>query len=173
MRSFAGLAPRQLRARRLRALLTAAGIVLGVAMILGVLLLSATIQRTFSDLFDSVYGRTDLVVSGSQSSGSLRAATLREVRRTEGVADAVGNIQSRFNLIERRQGPAPAPELPEGVPEGAAPPQRPPPETEVTGEPLNVAGQDPEAADFSDTETVAGRLPRRGEEISLQQSWAD
>jgi putative ABC transport system permease protein len=173
MRSFAGLAPRQLRARRLRALLTAAGIVLGVAMILGVLLLSATIQRTFSDLFDSVYGRTDLVVSGSQSSGSLRAETLREVRRTEGVDEAVGNIQSRFNLIERRQSEAPAPELPEGVPDGAATPERSPPETEVTGEPLNVTGQAPEAADFSDTETVAGRLPRRGQEISLQQSWAD
>ena len=173
MRSFAGLAPRQLRARRLRALLTAAGIVLGVAMILGVLLLSATIQRTFSDLFDSVYGRTDLVVSGSQSSGTLRAETLREVERTDGVADAVGNVQSRFNLIERSRREAPETELPEGVPVGAGPAQRSPAEAEVTGDPLNVAGQDPEAADFSDTETVSGRLPRRGAEISLQQSWAD
>ena len=30
-----------------------------------VLLLAATINRTFSDLYASVYGRTDLVVSGS------------------------------------------------------------------------------------------------------------
>ena len=34
-------------------------------MILGVLLLAVTIHRTFYELFDSVYGRTDLVVSGS------------------------------------------------------------------------------------------------------------
>src|SRR5688572_30437014 len=155
MRSFAGLAPRQLRARRLRALLTAAGIVLGVAMILGVLLLSATIQGTFSDLFDSVYGRTDLVVSGSQSSGSLRPSTLREVKETEGVEDAAGGIQARFDLIEkaeREEPPEPPPgELPEGapVPGGAS---APPAEVEVTGEPLNVAGRAPWTTDFSDTE---------------------
>ncbi len=177
MRSFAGLAPRQLRARRLRALLTAAGIVLGVAMILGVLLLSATIQGTFSDLFDSVYGRTDLVVSGSQSSGSLRPSTLREVQETEGVEDAAGGIQARFNLIEkaeREEPPEPPPgELPEGapVPEGASAPARA--EVEVTGEPLNVAGRAPGTTDFSDTETVAGREPERGREIYLQESWAD
>ncbi|HYU59858.1 MAG TPA: FtsX-like permease family protein [Solirubrobacterales bacterium] len=182
MRSFAALAPRQLRARRLRALLTAAGIVLGVAMILGVLLLSATIQRTFSDLFDSIYGRADLVVSGSQASGSLRTSTLHEVRRTEGVAEAVGNVQARFDLIEHTERPPPEPEPPAAAPEGAPPPgaegTAPPPgaakpEDEVTGEPLNVAGQDPGAADFSDTETVAGRKPRHGREIALQQSWAD
>jgi putative ABC transport system permease protein len=177
MRSFAGLAPRQLRARRLRALLTAAGIVLGVAMILGVLLLSVTIQGTFSDLFDSVYGRTDLVVSGSQSSGSLRPSTLREVRETEGVEDAAGGIQARFNLIERaeREQPAEPPpgELPEGapVPGGAPAPARA--DVEVTGEPLNVAGRAPGTTDFSDTETVAGREPERGREIYLQRSWAD
>ena len=177
MRSFAGLAPRQLRARRLRALLTAAGIVLGVAMILGVLLLSATIQGTFSDLFDSVYGRTDLVVSGSQSSGSLRPSTLREVQETEGVEDAAGGIQARFNLIERaerEEPPEPPPgELPEGapVPGGASAPARA--EVEVTGEPLNVAGRAPGTTDFSDTETVAGREPERGREIYLQESWAD
>jgi len=55
----------------MRLLLTVAGIVLGVGMIVGVLLLSATIQRTFTDLYDSVYGQTDLVVSGKQGTGSL------------------------------------------------------------------------------------------------------
>src|SRR5688500_2695802 len=147
MRSFAGLAPRQLRARRLRALLTAAGIVLGVAMILGVLLLSATIQGTFSDLFESVYGRTDLVVSGSQSSGTLRQSTLSEVRDTEGEEEAAGGIQARFNLIERseRAEPPEPPEPPPGaLPEGVTAPgegegaQAPPADIEVTGEPLNV-----------------------------------
>jgi putative ABC transport system permease protein len=176
MRSVAGLAPRQLRARRLRALLTGAGIVLGVAMVLGVLLLSATIQRTFNDLFESVYGRADLVVSGSQfEAGSLRPSTLREVERTEGVAEVSGRITATFDLIERQEPREPsAPEVPPGAPEGTvAPGGRPTREVEVTGEPLNVAGQDPSAADFSDVETVAGRDPRGGREISLQQSWAD
>lgn len=158
----------------MRAVLTAAGIVLGVAMILGVLLLSATIQRTFSDLFDSVYGRADLVVSGSQSSGTLRAETLNEVRRTEGVEEAVGNVQARFNLIEPTDREQAAPQPAPDVPPGAVPPgEGKPPAAEVTGEPLNVVGQSSEAADFADTETVAGRNPARGREIELQQSWAE
>ena len=85
MRSFDSLALRQVRARRLRALLTAAGIVLGVGMILGVLLLAATINRTFDDLFDSVYGGADLVVSGSTGGNeSLPAKDLKRVERTAG-----------------------------------------------------------------------------------------
>ena len=79
MRSFGSLAFRQLRARRLRSLLTTAGIVLGVAMILGVLLLTVTIHRTFNDLFDSVYGRTDLVVSGI-GGDAVRHSALDEVK---------------------------------------------------------------------------------------------
>ena len=71
-------------------LLTAAGIVLGVGMIFGVLLLAATIQRTFTDLYDSVYGETDLVVSGSESTGSLPPSALERARRTEGVEEASG-----------------------------------------------------------------------------------
>ena len=79
MRSYYALPLRQLRTRRLRVLLTAAGIVLGVGMICGVLLLAATIQRTFTDLYDSVYGQTDLVVSGSESTGSLPPSALDRV----------------------------------------------------------------------------------------------
>ena len=101
MRTFSSLALRQIRARRMRALLTAAGIVLGVGMILGVLLLSATIQRTFSDLYDSVYGKTDLVVSGA-GGDSLRRSTLARVRRADGVAEAVGTVSSVFTLVDRR-----------------------------------------------------------------------
>ena len=39
--------------------------------ILYALELAATIQRTFTDLYESIYGKTDLVVSGSESTGSL------------------------------------------------------------------------------------------------------
>src|SRR5919204_411023 len=78
MRSFGSLAFRQVRSRRLRSLLTAAGIVLGVGMILGVLLLAATIHRTFNDLYDTVYGRTDLIVSGAAGVRKLRVVGLFE-----------------------------------------------------------------------------------------------
>ena len=90
MRSFGSLALKQVRSRRARSLLTAAGIVLGVGMILGVLLLSATINRTFTDLYDSVYGKADLIVSGGggrtrcRSARSARSRARRASRRRSG-----------------------------------------------------------------------------------------
>ncbi len=149
MRSFGSLAFRQVRARRLRSLLTTAGIVLGVAMILGVLLLTVTIHRTFNDLFDSVYGRTDLVVSGV-GGDSVRHSALGEVRRTQDVDQAEGVVLSVFTLVDRS---------------GRA--------STDAAQQLNVAGESARAAGLSDARTVAGRRPRHGLEIDLQQSWAD
>ncbi len=136
MRSFGSLAFRQVRARRLRSLLTTVGIVLGVAMILGVLLLTATIHRTFNDLFDSVYGRTDLVVSGV-GGDAVRHSTLAEVRRTRGVEKAEGVVFSIFTLVDRS---------------GAA--------SSDAAQQLNVAGESARAAELADARTVAGRRPR-------------
>src|SRR5687768_8045623 len=118
-------------------------------MILGVLLLAATINRTFADLYDSVYGRADLVVSGT-GEDSLPGSALKKVESTNGVDEAVGRIIGIFTLIEG---------------DGTAPP-------DASNE-LNVAGQDPDAADVTDSETVAGREPEGAREIALQQSWAD
>src|SRR4051794_14351567 len=149
MRSFGSLAFRQVRARPLRSLLTTAGIVLGVAMILGVLLLTVTIHRTFSDLFDSVYGRTDLIISGV-GGDSVRRSTLAEVRRTPSVGEAEGEVTSVFTLVDRS---------------GNA--------SNDAGNQLNVAGESGNAAGLSDAPPVAGRRPRHGLEIALQKSWAD
>jgi putative ABC transport system permease protein len=171
LRSFGSLALRQVRARRLRALLTAAGIVLGVAMILGVLLLTATIDRTFSNLFDSIYGRTDLVVSGTEST-SLRKGALRRVRATEGVEDASARIYGVFTRVEERPEPRPAarPVPPEPGAPSLPPPE--PPEPEPSDQ-VNVAGEDPEARNLTDAQFVAGRRPSTGLELGVQESWAD
>src|SRR5688572_26274810 len=126
MRNFGSLALRQVRSRRARSLLTAAGIVLGVGMILGVLLLSATINRTFTDLYDSVYGRADLIVSGG-GEDSLPAEAFRTVAQEPGVDEAVGRIQSVFTLVDEQ---------------GSAPP-------DATKQ-LNVAGRDPDATNITD-----------------------
>lgn len=131
----------------MRLLLTVAGIVLGVGMIVGVLLLSATIQRTFTDLYDSVYGQTDLVVSGKQGTGSLPQATLGEVERTDGVEAAGAQVTSVVSLVRRGQ----------AVPEGSD---------------LNLRGMTSGAEDFSDTELVDGRAVGSGSEIELERSWA-
>jgi putative ABC transport system permease protein len=148
--SYWGLSLRQLRTRRLRVLLTASGIVLGVGMICGVLLLAATIQRTFTDLYDSFYGQTDLVVSGSESTGSLPASALRRVERTEGVEDASASIQAVTSLVGE---------------DGRV--------DEGNSSTLNVSGDDPRATDFTDWTTVEGRGIRGGREIEVEESWAD
>ncbi len=149
MRSFGSLALKQVRARRLRAVLTVAGIILGVGMVFGVLTLSATIRGTFRDLFDSVYGRTDVVISGRQGTGSLPARRLAQVRATDGVAAASANITNVWTLVgadgKAKEGPS--------------------------GQ-LNVGGIDPKAVDLTASDTVAGRDVRGGREIDLQQSWA-
>jgi putative ABC transport system permease protein len=164
MRSFGSIALRQVRARRMRALLTAAGIVLGVGMIFGVLTLSGTISRTFTDLFDSVYGRADLVVSGSEST-SLPKRSLKQVRETPGVAEAQGSVFSVFTKYRK------PPELPP-VPEGLPPPPPPkPPKPDPTDQ-LNVVGEEPGVTDLTDTDLTSGRRPREGLEIMILESWA-
>ena len=55
---------RGLLGRKLRAVLTAIAIVLGVAMISGTYILTDTIDRAFTTLFTESYAGTDAVVSG-------------------------------------------------------------------------------------------------------------
>ena len=164
----------------MRALLTAAGIVLGVGMIFGVLTLSGTISNTFTNLFDSVYGKADLVVSGSEST-SLPKRSLKQVRSTPGVAEAQGNVFSVFTKYKAPPpvDPVPAPEQ-EGAPgreaEDAPPVVRPPPPEPPKPDPsdqLNVVGEEPGVTDLTDTDVTSGRRPRQGLEILVQESWAE
>jgi putative ABC transport system permease protein len=148
MRSYYGLSLRQLRTRRLRVLLTAAGIVLGVGMICGVLLLAATIQRTFTDLYDSVYGEADLVLSGAQSTGTLSPGSLERVRGTEGVEKATGTVFAVLSQVSE--------------------------ENRTTGAGvLNTTGIDPEEGDVTDSSLTSGRELEGGREIEIEQTWAD
>ena len=90
LRSFDGLALRQLRARPLRAALTGFGVVLGVGMVFGVLLLVGTIRHTFDDLLSSAWGRTDVVVTAN--AGSLSEDALERIRATEGISRTVTEV---------------------------------------------------------------------------------
>ncbi|HWH45515.1 MAG TPA: FtsX-like permease family protein [Thermoleophilaceae bacterium] len=101
MRRLSSLSGRSLRARPLRALLTTAGILLGVALMFGVLLLTATIDSTFRNLFDSVYGKADLVVATPDDAGGLPGGTLERVRATEGVRQAQGAL---FSVVVTARG---------------------------------------------------------------------
>ena len=58
------VALKSLAERRVRAVLTALAIVLGVAMVAGSFILTDTIDRAFTNIFSSTYTQTDLVVRG-------------------------------------------------------------------------------------------------------------
>ncbi|MEZ5078239.1 MAG: FtsX-like permease family protein [Solirubrobacterales bacterium] len=149
LHSFGGLGFRSLRARPLRSALTAAGIVLGVGMVFGVLILVGTIHSTFTNLYTSIYGNTNLIVSGKSSIGSVPGDTLAQVEGLDGVEGASGSVFGVFRLIE----------------EG---------ETKTDSRStLFVAGIDFDAPDTAGAETVEGREPAADEEIELEEGWAD
>ncbi|HET7121763.1 MAG TPA: FtsX-like permease family protein [Solirubrobacterales bacterium] len=147
--TFQGIGFRSLRARPLRSVLTATGIVLGVGMAFGVLILVTTIHSSFESLFDAIYGRTTVVVSGKNSVGAVPAADLPKIRRVDGVKAAEGRVYG----VVRTVGAA-----------GAANSGR--------GSMLFIAGVDLGGYDFAGSEVVEGREPRGPDEIQLEEAWA-
>jgi putative ABC transport system permease protein len=90
--------------RKLRVLLTAIAIALGVALMAGTYILTDTINHAFSEVFGSAYANKSVVVTeketlgGSQAS-SLTEATLARVRAVPGVAAASGDISTSAALL--------------------------------------------------------------------------
>jgi putative ABC transport system permease protein len=98
--------------RKLRALLTAVAIVMGVAMISGTYILTDTIKAAFGTVFTQVYAHTDVVISGKSAIGkserngenaapSIPESLLARVRGLPGVAEAEGGVSSTAQLVGR------------------------------------------------------------------------
>src|SRR5664279_2249120 len=95
---------KNLIAHRLRLMATALAVILGVALMAGTLVLTATMQRTFDNLFADVYRGTDAVVraqatfEGLQNvdtaaqRGRVDASLMTSVQAVSGVAAAEGSI---------------------------------------------------------------------------------
>jgi putative ABC transport system permease protein len=86
-------------ARRLRAVLTALAIVLGVAMVSGSFVLTDTISKAFDSIFTSSYSHTDAVVGGRKlvdysngGNATVSQALLERIRRMPDVAAASGAL---------------------------------------------------------------------------------
>ena len=93
------VALRGLAARKLRSILTAIAIVLGVAMVSGTLVLTDTIDKAFDSIFSSSYEQTDAVVSGKKlvewsqtGKASVSPEVLERVRALPEVEAAAGTI---------------------------------------------------------------------------------
>ncbi|HWK25154.1 MAG TPA: FtsX-like permease family protein [Solirubrobacter sp.] len=85
--------------RKVRALLTAFAVVIGVAMVSGTLVLTDTIQKAFDGIFNASYAQTDAVISGkeivtgSQSgAATIPASLLATVQELPEVAAAGGAL---------------------------------------------------------------------------------
>jgi putative ABC transport system permease protein len=88
-----------LAGRKVRALLTAFAVVIGVAMVSGTLVLTDTMQKAFDGIFTASYEQTDAVIAGkeivkgSQSgAATVPEALLTKVRALPEVAAAGGTI---------------------------------------------------------------------------------
>src|SRR6185295_1071334 len=97
-----------LAANKIRFVLTAIAVVLGVAFVSGTLVLTATIQKTFDDLFTNIYANTDAVVRaperlssdfGSGERPNVPSTVLPEVQSTKGVAAAEGDVQIAYAQV--------------------------------------------------------------------------
>jgi len=97
-------------AHKLRFMLTALAVILGVSFISGTLVLSATIQKTFDDLFADINRGTDAVVRahevltadfGGGQRPNIPSSLVNVVSQTPTVEAAVGNVQAPAQVVGR------------------------------------------------------------------------
>jgi putative ABC transport system permease protein len=90
--------------RKLRVLLTAVAIALGVALMAGTYILTDTINHAFAEVFSTAYANKAVVITEKETLGGsevsvLDQATLARVRAVPGVAAAAGAISSHAALL--------------------------------------------------------------------------
>ena len=96
--------------RKVRALLTALAVVLGVAMVSGTYVLTDSIQSAFDGIFTGSYRDTSAVISGKQvvdfsttGKATVPESLLQQVRGVDGVQQAEGaifDLQSEGNTVK-------------------------------------------------------------------------
>ena len=95
--------------RKLRAVLTAFAIVLGVAMISGSLILTDTIARSFDGIYGQSYKAADAVISAKEATSnadtggkapSFSGDVLSQVEALPGVAKAEGSVEDEARLVD-------------------------------------------------------------------------
>src|SRR5436309_2457534 len=99
-------------AHRVRLLLTATAIVLGVAFVAGTFVLTDTLKATFDRLFKQVDVGTDAVVRSRRSFAELSqgintnfqpmpVSVLDQVRAVRGVAEAEGGVSGTAVIVDK------------------------------------------------------------------------
>jgi putative ABC transport system permease protein len=146
---------RGLRQRKLRVLLTAIAIALGVALMAGTYILTDTINNSFAGIFKTANEGHDVVITPSQKLGSrvrtqvspITDGMLARVRTAPGVAEASGGIFSLGTFLDVH-----GKRLTTG------------------GAPAFVAGEVPKR--FESFSPIAGRFPVNADEVAIDQATA-
>jgi putative ABC transport system permease protein len=157
------VALRGMAGRKLRSVLTAIAIVLGVAMMSGAYVLTDTIDKAFDTIFVESYAGTDVVVTGKSADFSFEGesaqappipeSTLERVRNVDGVAVATGSVQDFQTKLLRPDGEA----------------------IETGGAPSFAFGIDTssEYARFNPLNLVEGRWPSGSSEVAVDEGVAN
>ena len=104
-----GVALKGLLGRKLRAVLTAFAIVLGVAMISGSFVLTDTLGKTIDGVFEQSYENTDAVISskhavktddGDKEKPPFADDVLAKVQDLPGVRVAEGEVEATTTLVD-------------------------------------------------------------------------
>ena len=156
------VALRGIAGRKLRTVLTALAIVLGVAMVSGTYVLTDTIDKAFSNIFEESYANTDVAVTGkgfdisAQGNQSIAppfpASLLDEVKAVPDVAAAAGAVSDQtLTKILTRKGKA----------------------VSTNGAPSFGFGIDPSQPQFNPLRLVEGRYPAASNEVVIDVATAE
>jgi putative ABC transport system permease protein len=152
-----------LAARKIRSILTAFAVVLGVAMISGAYVLTDTFQKAFDSIFEESYAGTDAVVGGKQlldfsttGRAQVPAGLLDEIRALPEVQSATGGI---FDL-QSNSNPAQLVDA-EGKKIGGA-----------AGTPGFGVGLDPSELRFTPLRLTAGRWAHGADQVVIDANTA-
>lgn len=105
MRKLSGLGSRSLRHRKGRSALTAAGIVLGVAIFFGVIVASASSEDAVGDFVERITGRADVVGESQGAFGSgFSPEVVERIRGLEDVAAVNPTYGFPTELLFREEG---------------------------------------------------------------------
>jgi putative ABC transport system permease protein len=154
-----GVALKGLLGRKLRAVLTAFAIVLGVAMISGSFVLTDTLGKTIDGVYEESYAEADAVVSsknaltneeGDEETAPFSAGVLGQMQELPGVRVAEGEITDVVTLLDRK-----------GEPIGNA----------DTGNGVSVDAA--AGTSLSPVKLASGEWPRADGEIAIDKATAD
>ena len=155
-----GVALKGLAGRKVRALLTAIAIVLGVAMISGTYILTDTINSGFNTIVVNAYKNADVIVTGeaafknTEGNGvetpTFPASVLRKVRGLPDVAAAAGSVTSESVKLIGKDGKV----------------------IDTGGAPSLGFSVDPREQQFNPTRLTAGSWPSGGNEVVIDRATA-